>query len=70
MVGWSADSSSTAIAVTAATTATGRQRVDGSRPVGNNKGVAMKTSVYIGIHHCCWYQAAQIAPGTEPGRVM
>jgi hypothetical protein len=53
MVGWSAASSSTATAATAATAASGRQRADGSRPVGNNMGVATKTRESIGIHHCC-----------------
>jgi hypothetical protein len=37
--------------------------------VENNKGVATKMSTIIGTHHCCWYQAGQIAPESEPGRV-
>jgi hypothetical protein len=69
MVGWSAASSTSATVTSAASAATGRQRADRSRPVGNNKGVATKTRANIGIHHCCWYQAAQVAPGSEPGRL-
>jgi hypothetical protein len=70
MVGWKAASSMRATVTSAASAAIGRQRVEGSRPVGNNKGVATKMRANMGIHHCCWYQAAQIAPGSEPGRVM
>ena len=53
----------------AAATATGRQRADSSRPVGNSSGVNTSTSASVGYHHHELYQAARTTPGAEPGRV-
>src|SRR4029450_8539824 len=52
---------------TAATTATGRQRADRARPVGNTSRVNTTMRVSIGYHHHDAYQAAKAAPGSEPG---
>ena len=52
-----------------ASQATGRQRGDSSRPVGNNKGVNTNASARVGYHGQEAYQAARTAPGSEPGRV-
>jgi hypothetical protein len=57
------------VIVIAATTATGRQRAESSRPVGNSNGVNTNARVSVGIQICCWYQTAKAAPGHEPGRV-
>jgi hypothetical protein len=54
---------------TVAAAATGRQRVDSSRPVGNTSGVNTSTSASVGYHHHEVYQAARTTPGDEPGRV-
>jgi hypothetical protein len=48
--------------------ATGRQRADGSRPVGNSSSVNTKIRPSTGCHHH-WNQAASAAPGNDPGRV-
>jgi hypothetical protein len=52
----------------APSTATGRQRADGSRPVGNSSRVNTKISPSTGSHHH-WNQAATAPPGSGPGRV-
>jgi hypothetical protein len=46
-----------------------RQRGDSSRPVGNNKGVKTRARARVGYHVQEAYQAAKVAPGSEPGRV-
>jgi hypothetical protein len=51
-----------------ATSATGRQRADSSRPVGNTSRVNTNTSTSVGYHHHEVYQAARTAPGIPPGR--
>jgi hypothetical protein len=53
----------------AASQPAGRQRGDSSRPVGNRKRVNTSARVAVGYHHHTAYQAATIAPGSEPGRV-
>jgi hypothetical protein len=55
--------------VTPASQATGRQRGDSSRPVGNSKGVKISVRARIRNHCHDPYQAARIAPGSDPGRV-
>jgi hypothetical protein len=49
-------------------TATGRQRGDGSRPVGNSSRVKTKIRPRMGSHHQ-ENQAARAAPGSDPWRV-
>jgi hypothetical protein len=55
--------------VTPASQATGRQRGESSRPVGNNKGVNTSVRAVTSHHGHEPYQAARIAPGSDPGRV-
>ena len=52
-----------------ASQATGRQRGESSRPVGNSKGVKISARAMAGAHGHDPYQAARIAPGSDPGRV-
>jgi len=49
--------------------AAGRQRGDSTRPVGNKKRVNTSASAMVGYHAHERYQAATIAPGSEPSRV-
>jgi hypothetical protein len=70
MVGAKALSTTMATVVAAARKATGRQRGDSSRPVGNNSSVNTDTRLKSGNQNQLLYQAATIAPGSEPPRVM
>jgi hypothetical protein len=58
----------TAVA-TPASQAMGRQRGDSRCPVGNKKGVNTSAKARVGYHGQEAYQAARVAPGSDPGRV-
>ena len=49
--------------------ATGRHRGDSNRPVGKNNSVNSSARNTVGYHAHEAYQAATIAPGSQPGRV-
>jgi hypothetical protein len=68
-VGWTAVSRRNVAVTLPASQATGRQRGDSSRPVGNSSGVKTTASATVGIQVHQAHQAATIAPGSEPGRV-
>jgi hypothetical protein len=44
--------------------ATGRQRADSSRPVGNTRTVTIVARMSVGNHHQLLYQALSRAPGS------
>ena len=50
----------------AATRATGRQRGDGSRPVGNSRRVNTSVRLVIAYHHHPVYQAPTITANDDP----
>jgi len=63
--------SATIAAVMAAVSqATGRQRADSSRPVGNTKTVTTVARINVGYHHQLLYQALSMAPGSGLPLVM
>jgi hypothetical protein len=53
----------------AASHATGRQRREGSRPVGNSKGTKVSSSPMPGAQTSWAAQMASGPPGTVPGAV-
>jgi hypothetical protein len=57
------------ISATPATHATGRQRRDGSRPVGNSSGSTVMKIAYPGAHIHVLSQAISGPAGRLPGRV-
>jgi hypothetical protein len=68
-VGWRTARATIAAVTAPASQATGRQRGDSSRPVGNSSGVNTTARATVGYQLDQANQVATMAPGSDPGRV-